>query len=227
MGAPANKLSGWWECLWCHEVCHSDCLRTVLGKRGASVVTASDVNVCTLGPYARFCIPPNELVSKDGKNVWTISKAFTSARAYALAKGQHWLSPKRTSSEQQLKRIRTEDSFELNHETSSTDATSSLSTEMPIVALVNDSNATAADVHVAAELRKVLNPIQVWVLQPGTVEPEMVLNLLSFVPNLRVFGCGGDGTAAWCADAAHAWNHPFAVLPLGTGNDLARSALLH
>jgi hypothetical protein len=51
------------------------------------------------------------------------------------------------------------------------------------------------------------------------------------VPNIRIVVCGGDGTMGWllsCIDRVthgHATNKslPIAMMPLGTGNDLARS----
>ena len=52
------------------------------------------------------------------------------------------------------------------------------------------------------------------------------LRLYKNVPNLRVVGCGGDGTVSWILSAvqeAFGQNGPpVAVLPLGTGNDMAR-----
>ncbi|XP_074597449.1 diacylglycerol kinase zeta-like isoform X2 [Brevipalpus obovatus] len=68
-----------------------------------------------------------------------------------------------------------------------------------------------------------LNPRQVFDMSQGGPRPG--LELYKKVPNLRILACGGDGTAGWILSVLDeiGFYPPIAVLPLGTGNDLARA----
>jgi diacylglycerol kinase (ATP) len=58
-------------------------------------------------------------------------------------------------------------------------------------------------------------------------DPKVALRLFCHLPKVRVLVCGGDGTVAWILQALEELPEvevkpPVGILPLGTGNDLAR-----
>jgi diacylglycerol kinase (ATP) len=94
----------------------------------------------------------------------------------------------------------------------------------PLLVFVNSRSGPQQGHLLITQIRGLLNPIQVWDLADGS--PEEILESFSVFTRLRILVCGGDGTVSWVVSTIEKiklerWP-PIAILPLGTGNDLAR-----
>lgn len=96
----------------------------------------------------------------------------------------------------------------------------------PLLVFVNSRSGPQQGQLLITQLRRLLNPIQVWDLADGG--PEKILESFCVMTRLRILVCGGDGTVSWIISALEKMDidpqywPPMAILPLGTGNDLAR-----
>ena len=95
----------------------------------------------------------------------------------------------------------------------------------PLIVFVNPKSGGNQGAKLMAKFVWLLNPRQVFNLLDGG--PNFALRLYSRVPRLRILVCGGDGTVGWILSAIDELQirpcPPVAVLPIGTGNDLART----
>ncbi|XP_029463328.1 diacylglycerol kinase eta-like isoform X2 [Rhinatrema bivittatum] len=103
-------------------------------------------------------------------------------------------------------------------------ATCPLSCSSPLLVFVNSKSGDNQGVKFLRKFKQFLNPAQVFDLMNGG--PHLGLRLFQKFSTFRILVCGGDGSVGWVLSEIDKLGlHKqcqLGVLPLGTGNDLAR-----
>ncbi|XP_065072837.1 eye-specific diacylglycerol kinase isoform X2 [Ochlerotatus camptorhynchus] len=158
---------------------------------------------CTLGTHRSIVVPPSWIVKLPRKGSFKSSLRKTSQKKKKAGKKSSVPKEPRTFV---VKPIPT-------------------ANITPVLVFINPKSGGNQGAKLLQKFQWLLNPRQVFDLTQGG--PKMGLEMFRKVPQLRVLACGGDGTVGWVLSVLDQINFVPApavgVLPLGTGNDLARA----
>ncbi|XP_061538748.1 diacylglycerol kinase zeta-like isoform X1 [Phycodurus eques] len=185
------------SCSWCKQAFHN---------KVSCFMLHQIEEVCPIGAHAALVVPPSWIVR--------VRRCQASMKS---SKKKKRTSFKRKSSKKGAEDVRQWKPFIIRPIPSPL--------MKPLVVFVNPKSGGNQGTKILQSFMWYLNPRQVFDLGQGG--PKEGLELYRKVHNLRILACGGDGTVGWiisCLDElALNPQPPVAVLPLGTGNDLART----
>ncbi|XP_019723667.1 diacylglycerol kinase zeta isoform X1 [Hippocampus comes] len=185
------------SCSWCKQAFHN---------KVSCFMLHQIEEVCPIGAHAALIVPPS----------WIIRVRRCQASMKSSKKKKR-TSFKRKSSKKGAEEVRQCKPFIIRPIPSPL--------MKPLVVFVNPKSGGNQGTKILQSFMWYLNPRQVFDLSQGG--PSEGLELYRKVHNQRILACGGDGTVGWilsCLDELGLNPQPpVAVLPLGTGNDLART----
>ncbi|XP_012219138.1 eye-specific diacylglycerol kinase isoform X2 [Linepithema humile] len=198
------------SCSWCKAAYHN--------KEACFNVQKIGEN-CELGTHASIVVPPSWIIKLPRKGSFKSSLR----RSRKKKSGSGGASGRRRSREKEKEKEEKEK--EKGQEEMWIVKPIPTATVKPVLVFINPKSGGNQGAKLLQKFQWLLNPRQVFDLTQGG--PKMGLELFKKVPNLRVLACGGDGTVGWVLsilDQIGAYPAPaVGVLPLGTGNDLARA----
>ncbi|XP_077262935.1 retinal degeneration A isoform X2 [Temnothorax americanus] len=200
------------SCSWCKAAYHNRETCFNVQKIG---------EMCELGTHASIVVPPSWIVKLPRKGSFKSSLRRSPRRK----KSNDGSSYRRKNKEKEKEEKEKEKGKEKDQGELWIVKPIPSATVKPVLVFINPKSGGNQGAKLLQKFQWLLNPRQVFDLTQGG--PRMGLELFKKVPNLRVLACGGDGTVGWVLsilDQIGAYPAPaVGVLPLGTGNDLARA----
>ncbi|XP_017094618.2 eye-specific diacylglycerol kinase isoform X2 [Drosophila bipectinata] len=224
--AVQSKLFGSKEivalsCAWCHEIYHN---------KESCFNQAKIGEECRLGNYAPIIVPPSWIVKLPSKGNFKSSIRVSNknnAAAGSSAGGGGGGGGAGGKSKKQTQRRQKGQKDEKKEPRAFIVKPIPSPEVIPVIVFINPKSGGNQGVKLLGKFQHLLNPRQVFDLTQGG--PKMGLDMFRKAPNLRVLACGGDGTVGWVLSVLDQIHPPLqpvpavGVLPLGTGNDLARA----
>lgn len=188
-----NGITGL-HCRWCQLTLHNKCVQQVRPD-------------CTLGEHAVHILPPISICPIVLDRQRSLSQSRRGGSRHGSSASDQFLSSGNTHHSQPM-------SFQITPP----DGT------VPLLVFINPKSGGRQGAKMLRKFQYILNPRQVHNLATGG--PMHGLTMFKDVPNFKVICCGGDGTVGWVLetmDKVQMESQPaVGVIPLGTGNDLAR-----
>ncbi|CAF0912758.1 unnamed protein product [Brachionus calyciflorus] len=209
------------SCSWCKVSYHFKCFS--LNK-----------TQCNFGEFNQLIVPPNWIIKSNHKN--SFRSSFLRTHQHRSSKRHHQETTIINSNESNNNLLvppstSTPSRHSHSHSSFIIRPTQCLNGQnimiKPLLVLINPKSGGKQGPKLLKKFTWLLNPRQVFDLTlPGC--PKLPLHLYRNVPNLRILVGGGDGTVGWVLSVIDqikflASPPSIAVLPLGTGNDLARA----
>uniref|UniRef100_A0AAR2JXV5 Diacylglycerol kinase n=1 Tax=Pygocentrus nattereri TaxID=42514 RepID=A0AAR2JXV5_PYGNA len=192
------------RCVWCHTMRHDECVN-------------QEPSECNCGPLRDHILPPWAIYPVIKVACFrTLPRAFSIFRTLSIPDRPNCVKNGCSGVTDDTDHNTTPDGQVLQ--------INPIPETHPLLVFVNPKSGGKQGERVLRKFQYLLNPRQVYNLSSGGPGPGLCF--FRDLQDYRILVCGGDGTVGWILDAIDKANLPIrppvAVLPLGTGNDLAR-----